>query len=707
MRTQVKKAARRPLGGAARARHWPLWLAVAAGPALAQEAQSLPAVTVSGEGVAESAATLGKLPLTLREIPQSVTVIGQERMREQNLQSLDDVMQHATGITVQPYQLLTTAYYARGFKVDSFEQDGVPVLMGNMAASPQDMAVYERVEILRGANGLMHGSGNPAATVNLVRKRPQRELSFNGSLSAGSWDRYRAEADLGGPLNASGSVRGRIVSAVEDRGYFYDVADQKSALFYGIAEVDLGPDTVLSAGLQYQRIRSTTNMAGVPRYKDGGDIGLKRSTYLDAAWDRFNWNTTRVFADLEHRFGQGWSAKVSANYLTADSNLKYAGAYGAIDRQTGLGSSLMGAAYKFENTQANVDAYVGGPVQLFGRRHELLLGGNAQRTTSEQYSADLTPYPRVPVNVFDWDPHSVPEPGVGPYSSPGLTRLKQQGVYGMGRFSLADPVTLVLGGRMSWWNQSAPGARQRIDPEFTPYGGLIVDLDRQWSLYGSYAQVFQPQGELTRDGKPLDPITGTNYEAGVKGELADGALNVSLAVFQIQQKNRAQEDPDWPCVGRNCYYIQGGEVRSRGIEAEASGSITPYWTVAAGYTFNTSKYLSDSQAGGQPFARFTPKHIFRLWTNYALPGLERRLSVGGGLQLQSGYSTVSGPVTMRQGGYALVDLRMAYRVDKHLTASLNVNNLFDRGYYQSLSGTAWNNRYGEPRNVMLTLRAEY
>ncbi|MFP3758105.1 TonB-dependent siderophore receptor, partial [Cupriavidus sp. SIMBA_020] len=91
---------------------------------------------------------------------------------------------------------------------------------------------------------------------------------------------------------------------------------------------------------------STTNMAGVPRYKDGGDIGLKRSTYLDAAWDRFNWNTTRVFADLEHRFGQGWSAKVSANYLTADSNLKYAGAYGAIDRQTRLGSALMGGAYK-------------------------------------------------------------------------------------------------------------------------------------------------------------------------------------------------------------------------------------------------------------------------------------------------------------------------------------------------------------------------
>ena len=710
MRSRFRNRAARPRKGAAR--HWPVWLALtAAGPVAAQasdDAATLPVVTVSGERDATAPApTMGKLPLTVRETPQSITVIGQEQMRQQNLQSLDEVMRHATGITVRPYQQLTTAYYARGFQVDSYEQDGVPVLMGNQAASPQDMAVYERVEILRGANGLLHGAGNPAATVNLVRKRPQREFAFSGAVSAGNWDRYRAEADLGGPLNASGSVRGRLVTAFEDRGYFYDVADQKSALFYGIGEVDLGPDTVLSAGLQYQRIRSTTNMAGVPRYKDGGDIGLKRSTYLDAAWDRFNWNTTRVFADLEHRFGQGWSAKLSANYLTADSNLKYAGAYGAIDRQTGLGSALMGGAYKFDNTQASVDAYVSGPVQLFGRRHELLLGGNAQRTTTEQYTGQLTPALRVPVNVFDWDPRSVPEPGVGPYTSPGETRARQQGVYGMGRFSLADPLTLVLGGRMSWWNQDAPGSRQRIDPEFTPYGGLIVDLDRQWSLYGSYAEVFQPQTQLTRDGQGLDPVTGTNYEAGIKGELMDGALNVSLAAFQIRQKNRAQQDPAWPCVGQNCYYVAGGEVRSRGFEAEASGNITPYWTVAAGYTFNTSKYLTDTQAGGQPFASFTPKHIFRLWTNYALPTMQRRLSVGGGLQVQSGYSTVSGPVTLRQGGYALVDLRLAYRVDKHLTAALNVNNVFDRGYYQSLSGTAWNNRYGEPRNLMLTLRAEY
>ncbi|PKD78834.1 TonB-dependent siderophore receptor, partial [Escherichia coli] len=146
-----------------------------------------------------------------------------------------------------------------------------------------------------------------------------------------------------------------------------------------------------------------------------------------------------------------------------------------------------------------------------------------------------------------------------------VNRDREQGVYGMGRFSLADPLTLVLGGRMDWSRLESLKSSQRNNGRFTPYGGLIVDLDKQWSLYGSYAQVFMPQiDQLDRNGQPLDPITGTNYEAGVKGELMDGALNVSLALFQIQQKNRAQADPSVVCVGRRCPSVAGGEARSRG-----------------------------------------------------------------------------------------------------------------------------------------------
>lgn len=672
----------------------------------AQTAALLPAITVSA-APGDDVGSTTKMLQSVKETPQSITIVDQERMQEQNLRTLDEVMQQAPGITVQPYQQLTTAYYARGFKIDSFEEDGVPVLMGNTAAPPQDMAMYERVEILRGANGLLHGSGNPAATVNLVPKRPQKEFGANASVSAGTWDRYRAEADVGGPLNASGSLRARMVLSHEDRGYFYDVGKQHSTNFYGIGELDLSSRTTLSAGIQHQRIRSVTNMAGVPFYSDGTDIGLPRSTYLDAAWDRFDWDTTRVFAGLEQHFANGWQAKITANHLSGDAHLTYAGANGAIDRATGLGARLTGAAYRFDNSQTSVDGYATGPIELFGRTHELLIGANFQQTETEQYAANFIPALNVPVNVFSWDPHSVPEPALSAYNSPGPTRINQSGLYAMGRFSLADPLKLIIGGRASQWKQETPTATTKPDTQFTPYGGLVFALTPQWSAYASYAQVFQPQTQTTWSGQALDPIEGTNLEAGIKGELADGRLNVSLAAFNIRQKNRAQQDPAHPCAGQACYYITGGDVRSQGLEAEATGRLTRDLTISASYTYNTTKYLKDATSEGQPFASFTPRHIVRLWGNYTPPWNERRLSIGLGIQAQSDYSVVSGGTTLRQGGYALVNARIAYRISNRLTAAINANNLFDRTYYQSLSSPSWNNRYGEPRSVMLTLRAEY
>ncbi|MBK4995581.1 TonB-dependent siderophore receptor [Pseudomonas sp. S37] len=662
----------------------------------------------SSEVTPPGVTTLGKMPLTLRETPQSVSVIDRERIEQQNLFSLDEVMQQATGVTVQPFQLLTTAYYVRGFKVNSFELDGVPAMLGETAGSPQDMAVYERVEILRGANGLLHGSGNPAATVNLVRKRPQREFTASTTLSAGSWDRYRGEVDVGGPLTASGNVRGRVVAAYEDRDYFYDVGKQDTQLLYGVSEFDLSPDTLLTVGAQYQTIDSVTNMAGVPMAKDGSSLNLPRSTYLDVDWDRFKWTTRRVFGSLEQQLAHDWKAKVAAEYQDADSRLRYAGAYGAIDPLTGDGGRLMGAAYKFESTQKSVDASLTGPFSLFGRRHELLVGSNYSQGETEQHTANFTTPVGTPVNVYRWDPHSVPKPGIGAYSSPGSTTTTSKGVYALTRFKLLDPLTLVVGGRANWWDQDAPGGRFKPGRETTPYGGLIWDFAQNWSWYASYAEVYQPQTGQTWSGELLKPVEGKTYETGIKGELADGRLNVSLAAFRIDLENNPQVDPEHPAVGPTTYYISGGKVRSEGFELEGTGYITPNWSLSAGYTYTTTEYLKDTLSNsGERYAAFTPRHMLRLWTQYELPWQERRWSVGGGVQAQSDYSAQSGSVTMAQGGYALLNARVAYRIDEHWTASLNGNNLADRKYYQSLSNPNWNNRYGEPRSLNMTLRGTF
>ncbi|MCT0536681.1 Fe(3+)-pyochelin receptor FptA [Pseudomonas aeruginosa] len=720
MKTETKVIKGRQ--GIARNRHTPLCLGLllALSPLAAAVADArkdgeteLPDMVISGESTSATqppgVTTLGKVPLKPRELPQSASVIDHERLEQQNLFSLDEAMQQATGVTVQPFQLLTTAYYVRGFKVDSFELDGVPALLGNTASSPQDMAIYERVEILRGSNGLLHGTGNPAATVNLVRKRPQREFAASTTLSAGRWDRYRAEVDVGGPLSASGNVRGRAVAAYEDRDYFYDVADQGTRLLYGVTEFDLSPDTLLTVGAQYQHIDSITNMAGVPMAKDGSNLGLSRDTYLDVDWDRFKWDTYRAFGSLEQQLGGGWKGKVSAEYQEADSRLRYAGSFGAIDPQTGDGGQLMGAAYKFKSIQRSLDANLNGPVRLFGLTHELLGGVTYAQGETRQDTARFLNLPNTPVNVYRWDPHGVPRPQIGQYTSPGTTTTTQKGLYALGRIKLAEPLTLVVGGRESWWDQDTPATRFKPGRQFTPYGGLIWDFARDWSWCVSYAEVYQPQADRqTWNSEPLSPVEGKTYETGIKGELADGRLNLSLAAFRIDLENNPQEDPDHPGPPNNPFYISGGKVRSQGFELEGTGYLTPYWSLSAGYTYTSTEYLKDSQNdSGTRYSTFTPRHLLRLWSNYDLPWQDRRWSVGGGLQAQSDYSVDYRGVSMRQGGYALVNMRLGYKIDEHWTAAVNVNNLFDRTYYQSLSNPNWNNRYGEPRSFNVSLRGAF
>ncbi|ELC7273259.1 Fe(3+)-pyochelin receptor FptA [Pseudomonas aeruginosa] len=720
MKTETKVIKGRQ--GIARNRHTPLCLGLllALSPLAAAVADArkdgeteLPDMVISGESTSATqppgVTTLGKVPLKPRELPQSASVIDHERLEQQNLFSLDEAMQQATGVTVQPFQLLTTAYYVRGFKVDSFELDGVPALLGNTASSPQDMAIYERVEILRGSNGLLHGTGNPAATVNLVRKRPQREFAASTTLSAGRWDRYRAEVDVGGPLSASGNVRGRAVAAYEDRDYFYDVADQGTRLLYGVTEFDLSPDTLLTVGAQYQHIDSITNMAGVPMAKDGSNLGLSRDTYLDVDWDRFKWDTYRAFGSLEQQLGGGWKGKVSAEYQEADSRLRYAGSFGAIEPQTGDGGQLTGAAYKFKSIQRSLDANLNGPVRLFGLTHELLGGVTYAQGETRQDTARFLNLPNTPVNVYRWDPHGVPRPQIGQYTSPGTTTTTQKGLYALGRIKLAEPLTLVVGGRESWWDQDTPATRFKPGRQFTPYGGLIWDFARDWSWYVSYAEVYQPQADRqTWNSEPLSPVEGKTYETGIKGELADGRLNLSLAAFRIDLENNPQEDPDHPGPPNNPFYISGGKVRSQGFELEGTGYLTPYWSLSAGYTYTSTEYLKDSQNdSGTRYSTFTPRHLLRLWSNYDLPWQDRRWSVGGGLQAQSDYSVDYRGVSMRQGGYALVNMRLGYKIDEHWTAAVNVNNLFDRTYYQSLFNPNWNNRYGEPRSFNVSLRGAF
>ncbi len=651
--------------------------------------------------------TLGKMALKPREIAQSVSVIDREQIEKQNLQTLDEVMTRANGVTSAPFVKLTTAYYVRGFQIDSFEIDGVSALMGNMASSPQDMAIYEKIEILRGSNGLLHGMGNPAATVNMVRKHAPKENMAKFSLSAGSWDHYRGEADVGGLLNESGSIRGRVVVAWEDKDYFYDVSEQKTKLIYATVDADLTPETLLRVGAQYQTIDSVTNMSGVPMGKDGSDLHLPRKTYLDVDWDRFKWDTTRTFAGIEHQINDDWKAKFNIDYQQVRARLLYAGAWGNIDPATGDGAMLMGGAYKFRNEQLSFDSSLNGKIDGWGQQHDLIMGVSYSHASEEQFAADFEQQLNVPVNVYRWDPHSVPKPTIGQYSSPGATKTTQKGLYGMGRIKVADPLTLIVGARESWWELKSPGDKFTENAQLTPYGGVIWDFAPDWSWYSSYSTVYQPQSAKTKEGKMLKPVEGQTLETGVKTSLFNDSLNLSAAIYQIDLKNNPQIDPRYPTGGFNNYYISGGKVRSQGFELEGTGYISDFWNVTAGYTYTDTEYLDDTQNKGDSFNTLTPRHMLRVWSDYDLPWDDRKWSIGGGVQAQSEFSTTSSKVKLRQGGYAVYNARVGYQINEYWSAAMNINNLFDRRYYSGLFSPQWNNRYGEPRSLMFTLKADF
>lgn len=203
------------------------------GPQVANQAgqAALPAVTVtsnqlgeiterSGSYAAGTIATATRLPLTQRETPQSISVVTRQKMDDFDLTTIDEVMSHVPGISVVTYDSERTEYYARGFAIQNFQYDGIPMRRDSAFSAGNtltDMVIYDRVEVLKGSTGLLTGSGEPGATINLVRKKPTRAFQGHVTASAGSWDSYRGEVDLSGAVNASGSVRARGVLAYQDR----------------------------------------------------------------------------------------------------------------------------------------------------------------------------------------------------------------------------------------------------------------------------------------------------------------------------------------------------------------------------------------------------------------------------------------------------------------------------------------------------------
>jgi len=662
--------------------------------------------------------TIGsRVPMTAREIPQSVTIIPQEQIQTQNMRTLDDAMRMAPSVFVQKADSTRTAYFARGFEVDNIMVDGIPT-QNTLASFVPSLTAYQRVEYLSGPSGLLNGIGGPGGAINLVRKKPTREFQFESASTVGNLGNFAQDIDVSGPLNKEGTLRGRLSGSVLNQDTVRDGTHRNDGSLYGILEYDLSSNTTLRGGFSYDRLNVKDQYDGYPTDSNGKLLQHARNLYLGADWNRQTYKSTNIFGEIEHKFDNGWSSKFSVNYTQNkfDSKLLSPSDVVDVDTNTVLMRNVQGDG---KDDQYSFDWFADGPFQLFGRTHKLTVGATYLKDKlyqSNQYLSEDDPFGFASYSI--WDVQNVPKPAFDGPLLRRTTRTTQKSLYANSRWSLADPLTLILGGRLTWWeNDFRPdqnanffnftGTNDKVVHHATPYAGLIYDVNDHNSLYTSFTEIFAPQSQRDASGELLQPLKGEQYEVGWKGEYYEGRLNTSLALFQLTQKNRAQLDPTDPT---GATYFAQGKARARGIEATASGQVLPNWDVMTSYTYTLTKYLDDSTNSTSAFSAIAPKHMFKLWTSYRLPGDLNKWTVGGDLYVSSKTSSeLFDPLegSIKQGGYALVGARVGYDINKHVSASLQVSNLFNRYYYARLGDQFGGNWIGDPRTVMLTMRVKY
>ena len=678
-----------------------------------------------------------KTDQSFREIPQSVSVVTRQQLDDQDVKDIGGAMALTPGITLQRVNGHAYNFYSRGFQIDSMQIDGgAPFNIGSYTATAiQDMAMYDRVEVMRGASGLLSGAGDPGGIINLARKKPLEQRQLAAALSAGSWSNYRADIDATGPLTDDGRLRGRVVAMYENDGSFMRHFRTEKALVYAVLEADLPTGSLLTVGGSHSKRDTNGSGSGLPRYADGTDLQLPRSTNLSQPWGYVDNAVTELFAQLEHRFATGWKLKLNASHVEQSAKGRGTFTTGAVQPGGSDGVVWAGTRNNAWNHQNVLDLNLTGNFKLLGRTHELLLGADRQKVTSYWDSARQTGAGSMPANPFNPDA----TPWSGGDNGPVWYRFhpweqEQYGAYGTVRLHPSDQLHVVLGARLARYKFKqyvasldgdtgvwAPDSDSRFSEptKLTPYGGIIYDLNAQWSAYASYSAIFKPQALYKAGPMPgtsLKPITGKSYEGGFKGELLDGRLNATFSLFHVERNGEAVLDPGYPeetdLYAGNCCYLPQGKVTSRGADMEVGGELLPGLQAAAGYTFNHSK----NDSTGLPFSSITPKHLFKLSTAYTLPGVWSAWKVGGNVAIQSA-SYTSGTVLTRagavqdfqftQGGYAVWSALAQYRIDPRWSLALNVNNLFDKHYYEKTGYSGGGNWYGAPRNASVTLRATF
>jgi iron complex outermembrane receptor protein len=687
---------------------------------LAAQAVALEGIQIVGQRQRVASATRTETELV--DIPQAVQVVGQDVIRAQAVTEMRDALRNVSGLTFTGTYSGGYEYYSsRGFfmsNVANYRRNGL--LLPNFGQNYADYV--ERVEVLKGPSGILYGDVTPGGIINVVTKRPQATPFRRAEVRLGSYGLVRPALDVTGPLNASGSLLGRVNASWERAESFRDVVESEAWMIAPALTWNLGP-------------RTAWNLEGSARADDRvGDPGLispdgtvdglrqiPRSRFLGEPDATYAYRDRTAVSTLEHHLAGGWRVRqVSAyGFQTRTPRNVYLGdvaADGTVARQQ----------YFFHQERETLTAAldVTGEVRTGGMVHRLLVGAdwsNHRAHTGRFVEANLP----GGIDLFDpeyGDAEWAPTPDA---MDETVLETRRTGLYAQDQASLwNDRLHLLAGVRVNGYRDGmrladgggAPAegddVRERL---LSPRFGIVLKPAAWLSTYASYSESYEVNGmDWIDPAVAIRPTYGRQWEAGVKGDLLGRRLGVTLSAFRIEKSDvygwadiPASGVPDYAVAADTLggwYTYAGATHRSRGVELDFNGRVTDRLLVTGAAAYTDARIVDDpAYAAGNRLSN-TPRETFNLFANYQLAGPLRGADVGAGFFWKGRFygSDDNAPGGLVPANHTL-DLSAGYERGRQ-RVQLNVRNATDRVSYLGGFGT-WEPL--PPRTVVLTLSTRF
>lgn len=728
------------------------------------EAHSVEAVVVTGLRAKQTGVGT-KTETPLMETPQTITIIDNAELVRRNALSINQALGYVAGVAPNQRGGMVTRYdqlILRGFAPGVF-LDGMRLLAGPYSMPQIDFNRIDHLDVVKGPASVLYGNSTPGGLVNLASKTPEPDAFGRTEGQVGNYDTFRAAIDLNQPLDNPGRLLGRLLAGWQKGDGLTD--GTFSERYHVSPMLTFAPDAATSLTLiaAYQHSPSGGGYSGVPAYgtvlPNGGLGELPRDINTgDPGYERYNHKAKSIAAFLRHDFDEHLTYR--SNFRFQNNELSYRQLYVAgfptigsgANRNTDFSTIIRGGGGADEDFDTwTFDNHVNARFATGVVEHNILMGVDYQRITGENFQQFNTGQTSNPLTSIPNLSLFAPTYG-GVLPSFDLTLLsnayintytkrKQLGFYVQDQMSIGR-LQLIASGRRDWYDQTTlnkkNGALTPLSQDaFTMRLGALYEFDLGLSPYFSYSESFEPQSGTTWQGQPFVPVTGSQYEGGLKYQPPGAAAIFTLAAYELKRRKVPVADP---LAGTNGIptnsQIQIGEVRVRGVEFEGRGEITPGFdvVVAASYTDaiitqGAPAILPTPTNSGTPSTTDTrqlgaPKWAASTFLSYdfgktgRVAGPLAGLSLGAGVRYVSGsdgtttYGVFNGVTTFERfhtEGFVLVDAVLGYDLGQASdglegwSLAVNANNLFDKTY---ISACPFNNScyFGSPRTVVGSVR---